>query len=93
MEYLFVDTLLLCVFAHHSIWIIISAKPLQLILNQYVIKLILKLFEEEKTALSLSGLEQKFENEDMAIIFRTLKTFFENKIIIETLKKTETLKH
>ncbi len=44
-------------------------------------ELILEMFEEEKTALSLPELEQKFENADKATIFRTLKTFLENRLI------------
>jgi Fur family ferric uptake transcriptional regulator len=36
---------------------------------------------EQKTAISLPELEQKFEKADKATLYRTLKTFQENKLI------------
>lgn len=44
-------------------------------------ELVLEVFTEEKTAISLPELEQKFEKADKATLYRTLKTFEERKLI------------
>ncbi len=44
-------------------------------------QLVLKVLTEQKTAISLPELEQKFEKADKATLYRTLKTFQENKLI------------
>ncbi|MCL4484703.1 MAG: transcriptional repressor [Bacteroidetes bacterium] len=44
-------------------------------------ELVLKVFIEQKAAISLSDLEQKFEKVDKVTLYRTLKTFEENKLI------------
>lgn len=44
-------------------------------------QLVLKELTDEKTALSLSELEQKFDRVDRVTLYRTLKTFEKNKLI------------
>jgi len=44
-------------------------------------KLVLKVLTEQKTAISLPELEQKFDKADKTTLYRTLKTFEENKLI------------
>ncbi len=44
-------------------------------------ELVLEVLTEEKTAISLPELEQKFEKADRATLYRTLKTFEERKLI------------
>ena len=44
-------------------------------------QLVLKVFTEEKTAVSLPELEEKIERADKATLYRTLKTFELNKLI------------
>lgn len=44
-------------------------------------QLVLKILTEQKTAISLPELEQKFEKADKATLYRTLKTFQKNKLI------------
>ena len=44
-------------------------------------QLVLQVLTERKTAISLPELEQKFENADKTTLYRTLKTFEENKLI------------
>lgn len=44
-------------------------------------ELVLKVFSEQKSAISLADLEKSFENADRATLYRTLKTFEENKLI------------
>jgi Fur family ferric uptake transcriptional regulator len=44
-------------------------------------ELVLKVLSEQKTAISLADLEQKFEKADKVTLYRTLKTFEENKLI------------
>ena len=44
-------------------------------------ELVLKVLIEQKTAISLSKLEQKFENADKSTLYRTLKTFENSKLI------------
>lgn len=44
-------------------------------------QLVLQVLTEQKTAISLPELEQKFEKADKATLYRTLKTFEENKLI------------
>jgi len=44
-------------------------------------ELVLQVLIEQKTAISLSELEQKFEKADKATLYRTLKTFEKNKLI------------
>ncbi len=44
-------------------------------------QLVLKALTDQKTALSLSELEQKFDRVDRVTLYRTLKTFEENKLI------------
>lgn len=44
-------------------------------------QLVLKVLSEQKTAISLPELEQKFEKADKATLYRTLKTFKEKKLI------------
>lgn len=43
--------------------------------------LVLKVLTDQKSAISLSDLENKFEKADRITLFRTLKTFEENKLI------------
>ncbi|MBI5538645.1 MAG: transcriptional repressor [Bacteroidia bacterium] len=56
-------------------------------LNQRNIKptamreLVLKVLMEQKVAISLADLEQKFDKVDKVTLYRTLKTFEENKLI------------
>lgn len=44
-------------------------------------ELVLKVLSEQNTAFSLADLEKKFEKADRATLYRTLKTFEENKLI------------
>ena len=44
-------------------------------------QLVLRVLTEQKTAISLPELETKFEKADKATLYRTLKTFEENKLI------------
>jgi Fur family ferric uptake transcriptional regulator len=44
-------------------------------------ELVLKVLSEQKSAISLSDLEQKFEKADKVTLYRTLKTFEENKLV------------
>ncbi len=44
-------------------------------------ELVLKVLSEQATAISLTDLEQKFEKADKVTLYRTLKTFEENKLI------------
>ena len=44
-------------------------------------ELVLQVLTEQKTAISLPELEQKFEKADKATLYRTLKTFQKNKLI------------
>ena len=44
-------------------------------------ELVLKVLSEQKSAISLLELEQKFEKADKTTLYRTLKTFEENKLI------------
>jgi len=44
-------------------------------------ELVLKVLMEQKVAVSLSDLENKFDKVDKVTIYRTLKTFEENKLI------------
>lgn len=44
-------------------------------------ELVLKVLTEQKTAISLSDLEHQFEKADKVTLYRTLKTFEENKLI------------
>lgn len=44
-------------------------------------QLVLEVLTEQKTAISLPELEQKFDKADKATLYRTLKTFEENKLI------------
>lgn len=44
-------------------------------------QLILKAFIESKAAMALSDLEKKFEKADRSTLYRTLKTFKDNKLI------------
>ncbi len=44
-------------------------------------QLVLKELTEQKTAVSLSELEQKFDRVDRVTLYRTLKTFEKNKLI------------
>jgi len=44
-------------------------------------ELVLEVLTNQKVAVSLSELEQKFEKADRATLYRTLKTFEENKLI------------
>jgi len=44
-------------------------------------KLVLKVLSEKVTAISLADLEQHFEKADKVTLYRTLKTFEENKLI------------
>lgn len=44
-------------------------------------ELVLELLAEQKAAISLPELERKFEKADKATLYRTLKTFEENKLI------------
>ncbi|RUT79652.1 Fur family transcriptional regulator [Ancylomarina longa] len=43
--------------------------------------LVLKVLSEQKSTISLPELEKKFEKADKATLYRTLKTFEENKLI------------
>ena len=44
-------------------------------------ELVLKVLTEQKSAISLTELEYKFEKADRVTLYRTLKTFEENKLI------------
>jgi len=44
-------------------------------------ELVLKVLSEQSAAISLADLEQKFEKVDKVTLYRTLKTFEENKLI------------
>jgi Fur family ferric uptake transcriptional regulator len=44
-------------------------------------ELVLRVFAEQKAAISLSDLESKFESADRSTLYRTLKTIEENKLI------------
>src|SRR4030042_1107967 len=44
-------------------------------------ELVLKVLTDQKSAISLSELEHKFEKADRVTLYRTLKTFEENKLI------------
>jgi Fur family ferric uptake transcriptional regulator len=44
-------------------------------------ELVLKVLAEQKTAISLADLENKFERADRSTLYRTLKTFEEKKLI------------
>ena len=44
-------------------------------------QLVLQVLNEQKTAISLPELENKFEKADKTTLYRTLKTFVENKLI------------
>ena len=44
-------------------------------------ELVLKVLTEQSTAISLAELEQQFQKADRVTLFRTLKTFEENKLI------------
>lgn len=44
-------------------------------------QLVLQVLTEQNSAISLPELEQKFEKADKATLYRTLKTFQENKLI------------
>lgn len=44
-------------------------------------ELVLKVLSEQTTAISLPELERKFEKADKSTLYRTLKTFVENKLI------------
>lgn len=44
-------------------------------------ELVLKVLSEQAVAISLADLEQKFEKADKVTLYRTLKTFEENKLI------------
>jgi len=44
-------------------------------------ELVLKVLTEQKTAISLSELEDEFANADKSTLYRTLKTFEEKKLI------------
>lgn len=44
-------------------------------------ELVLEVLTKQKVAISLSELEQNFEKADRATLYRTLKTFEENKLI------------
>ncbi len=44
-------------------------------------ELVLKVLSEQTAAISLADLEQAFEKADKATLYRTLKTFQENKLI------------
>lgn len=44
-------------------------------------ELVLKILSEQNIAISLADLERKFENADKTTLYRTLKTFEENKLI------------
>jgi len=44
-------------------------------------ELVLKVFSEQTTAISLADLELKFTKADRVTLYRTLKTFEENKLI------------
>jgi Fur family ferric uptake transcriptional regulator len=44
-------------------------------------ELVLKVLSEQTTAVSLADLEQKFKKADRVTLYRTLKTFEENKLI------------
>lgn len=44
-------------------------------------ELVLKVLSEQNTAISLADLEKQFEKADKATLYRTLKTFEENKLI------------
>jgi Fur family ferric uptake transcriptional regulator len=55
--------------------------------------LVLKVLIEQKSAISLSDLEQKFEVADRVTLYRTLKTFEKNKLIHSIDDGTGSLKY
>ncbi|MDA3943480.1 MAG: transcriptional repressor [Bacteroidetes bacterium] len=56
-------------------------------------ELVLKVLTDQKTAISLPELELKFEKADKATLYRTLKTFEENKLIHSINDGTASVKY
>lgn len=56
-------------------------------------ELVLKILSEETVAISLAELEQKFKKVDKTTLYRTLKTFEENKLIHSIDDGTGSLKY
>jgi len=56
-------------------------------------QLVLKVLTDQKTAISLPELEQKFEKADKVTLYRTLKTFKESKLIHTIDDGTGSLKY
>lgn len=56
-------------------------------------ELVLKVLTEQNRAISLADIEQKFDNADKTTLYRTLKTFEENKLIHSIDDGTGSLKY
>jgi Fur family ferric uptake transcriptional regulator len=56
-------------------------------------ELVLKILTEQKAAISLPELEQKFEKAERTTLYRTLKTFEENKLIHSIDDGTDSVKY
>jgi Fur family ferric uptake transcriptional regulator len=56
-------------------------------------ELVLQVLTDQKTAISLPQLENKFEKADKATLYRTLKTFEENKLIHSVDDGTGSIKY
>ena len=56
-------------------------------------ELVLKVLTEQDRAISLADIEQKFDNADKTTLYRTLKTFEENKLIHSIDDGTGSLKY
>jgi Fur family ferric uptake transcriptional regulator len=56
-------------------------------------ELVLKVLSEQSAAISLADLEQKFEKVDKVTLYRTLKTFEENKLIHSIDDGTSSVKY
>lgn len=56
-------------------------------------QLVLQVLMEQKSAISLSELELKFENADKSTLFRTLKTFEDRKLIHSINDGTGSIKY
>ena len=56
-------------------------------------ELVLKVLTEQDRAISLADLEQKFDNADKTTLYRTLKTFEENKLIHSINDGTGSIKY
>lgn len=58
-----------------------------------MLQLVLQVFTEQKTAISLPELKQKFGKADKATLYRTFKTFEEKKLIHSIDDGTDSMKY